>query len=139
MQDKSTRGETCPHGPLTTLLQGAREGGCPPASRAELCPPAMLALLFVFPHQPRSSTPSFTRNGGVAWLSEDLIILCQVVGTPEAVFDSLAKPIMPGFRVHSNGKLTEQAVSALIYFHPWRFLVAKAITDAGGRPGHGRV
>lgn len=68
--------------------------------------PPMLALLFMFPHQPRSSIPSFTRNGGVAWLSEDLIILYKFVRTPEAVFDSLAKPITLGFRVHSNGKLT---------------------------------
>lgn len=74
--------------------------------------PAMLALLFVFPHQPTSSTPSFTRNGGVAWLSEAFIILCQVVGTPEAVFDSLAKPITLGFRVHSNGKLTASSVGS---------------------------
>lgn len=78
----------------------------------------MLALLSVFPHQPRSSIPSFTRNGGMDWLSKDLIILCQVVGTPEAVFDSLAKPITLGFRVQSNGELTQRAVSALIYFLP---------------------
>lgn len=62
------------------------------------------------PHQLGSSTPSFTRNGVVAWLSGCVRTWSYLsgYGNTRGSFDSLAKLVASWLRACNNGKLTQQ-------------------------------